>query len=414
MRLGQWAVVDLSGRKDGSDARTRFIRELEGCLRNLGMLINPHPTPDVISGSGYAAASLLKSAFDNGAGFILVILPERAEEVRNIVKHTGDIVLGVPTQCVKEDKMVSANNQYCNNLALKINARLGGVNSVPSSSFLDELGKQPFMVFGADASHPGAGVRNQPSIASLVWSTNETATTYAAVSGVQDPGQEMILSLESMLTFALTSFVESSGCPPVRIIFFRDGLSNSQFEEIGAREIEIIAKVIKQHSKFWISRNWPPPLVTFVVVGKRHHIRFFPIDGRGADKKGNVQAGFLAEEGLKSPFNRDYFLQSHGGLLGTSRPSHYTVLKDDCFKKMPHLLQELSFALCHCYASATRSVSIPAPTYYADKVCQRAKFHFTPEGDDSSVSSDTIFDLPYWEHRYKPINRRLAKTMYFV
>jgi eukaryotic translation initiation factor 2C len=53
---------------------------------------------------------------------------------------------------------------------------------------------------GADASHPGAGVRNQPSIASLVWSTNETATTYAAVSGVQDPGQEMIMSLESMLT----------------------------------------------------------------------------------------------------------------------------------------------------------------------------------------------------------------------
>jgi hypothetical protein len=36
IRLGQWAVVDLSGRKDGSDARTRFIRELEGCLRNLG------------------------------------------------------------------------------------------------------------------------------------------------------------------------------------------------------------------------------------------------------------------------------------------------------------------------------------------------------------------------------------------
>jgi hypothetical protein len=29
----------------------------------------------------------------------------------------------------------------------------------------------------------------------------------------------------------------------------------------------------------------------------------------GADKKGNVQAGFLAEQGLKSPFTRDYFLQ---------------------------------------------------------------------------------------------------------
>jgi len=51
---------------------------------------------------------------------------------------------------------------------------------------------------------------------------------------------------------------------------------------------------------------------------------------------------------------------------------------------------------------------------YVQKVCQRAKFHYTPESDDSSVSSDTIFDLPYWQHRYKPIHRRLAKTMYFV
>jgi hypothetical protein len=43
---------------------------------------------------------LLKSASDNGAGFILVILPERAEELRNLVKHNGDVILGVPTQCV--------------------------------------------------------------------------------------------------------------------------------------------------------------------------------------------------------------------------------------------------------------------------------------------------------------------------
>jgi hypothetical protein len=34
--LGKWAVVDLSSRRDGDVARTRFISELEGCLRGLG------------------------------------------------------------------------------------------------------------------------------------------------------------------------------------------------------------------------------------------------------------------------------------------------------------------------------------------------------------------------------------------
>ena len=34
-RMGRWAVVDLSGRRDG-DARKRFLAELEGCLKGLG------------------------------------------------------------------------------------------------------------------------------------------------------------------------------------------------------------------------------------------------------------------------------------------------------------------------------------------------------------------------------------------
>ena len=37
-QLRQWAVIDLSTCKDGGNARTRFIRELEGCLRGLGIL----------------------------------------------------------------------------------------------------------------------------------------------------------------------------------------------------------------------------------------------------------------------------------------------------------------------------------------------------------------------------------------
>jgi hypothetical protein len=61
-----------------------------------------------------------------------------------------------------------------------------------------------------------------------------------------------------------------------------------------------------------------------------------------------------------------------------------------------------------CLAFVTHDLS--------QKVCQRAKFHYTPETDDSSVSvsSDAMFDLPYWQDRYKPLHKRLANTMYFV
>jgi hypothetical protein len=38
--------------------------------------------------------------------------------------------------------------------------------------------------------------------------------------------------------------MKSSKKPPARIIFFRDGLSDSQFEEIGQKEITVIQSAL--------------------------------------------------------------------------------------------------------------------------------------------------------------------------
>lgn len=59
---------------------------------------------------------------------------------------------------------------------------------------------------------------------------------------------------------------------------------------------------------------------------------------------------------------------------GTSRPSHYHVLWDDNNFKADEL-QALTYQLCHTYVRCTRSVSIPAPAYYAHLVAFRARFH---------------------------------------
>ena len=38
-------------------------------------------------------------------------------------------------------------------------------------------------------------------------------------------------------------------------------------------------------------------------------------------------------------------------------------------------LQALTYQLCYTYVTCTRSVSIPAPAYYAHLVAFRARFH---------------------------------------
>jgi eukaryotic translation initiation factor 2C len=83
---------------------------------------------------------------------------------------------------------------------------------------LKEIGGAPFMVLGAfscspilrcristdklsgaDVGHPGAGVKNQPSIASLVWSHDINAVQYVAFSRVQRPRTEIIEDLQAMM-----------------------------------------------------------------------------------------------------------------------------------------------------------------------------------------------------------------------
>lgn len=67
------------------------------------------------------------------------------------------------------------------------------------------------------------------------------------------------------------------------------------------------------------------PKITIIVVGKRHHIRFNTIDPRDADRSGNCPAGMVVDRDIAHPSEFDWYLLSHGGLLGTSRPSHYSV-----------------------------------------------------------------------------------------
>ena len=86
------------------------------------------------------------------------------------------------------------------------------------------------------------------------------------------------------------------------------------------------------------------PKITLIIVGKRHHIRYvyvsrfevcwylssahsmFPQNPRDGDRSGNCQAGTTIDEGLGHPTEFDYYQLTHGGLLGTSRPAHYSVL----------------------------------------------------------------------------------------
>ena len=69
----------------------------------------------------------------------------------------------------------------------------------------------------------------------------------------------------------------------------------------------------------WANKGMPQhkPKITFIVVGKRHHIRFMPSDSSSGDRSGNCPAGFVVDTEITGPGIFDFYLQSHGGLLGS-------------------------------------------------------------------------------------------------
>jgi len=348
--------------------------------------------------------------------FILVILPDIGNtEIYRQVKYFGDVTTGAVTQCLKVSKCTRAKPQYWANVCLKVNPKLGGVNVIPdlaSASFLGDS-QNPRIVIGADVMHPAPGSET-PSYASVVGSVDSSAARYVSRMAVQQSRQEIIADLEGMVTSILTDYMDyqknaekksPANCKPKRILFFRDGVSEGQFAQVKDLEVDILKQVC---AKLGI-----PAKITFLVVGKRHHYRFFPKNPdnpQEADRNsGNCIAGTVVDKGITHPVEFDWYLQSHGGLLGTSRSAHYSVLHDDN-TFTADALQEFCNLLCYIYARSTRSVSIPAPVYYADIVCSRAKNHYPPS-DGSTVASE---DLQSSIADFRPLHMKHLRKMYFM
>lgn len=84
---------------------------------------------------------------------------------------------------------------------------------------------------GADVGHAGPGIL-KPSITSLVWSCDKYATRYVAFTALQNPRVETIEGLQDMMKRAVVSFGTLNKAAPRRIVFFRDGVSEGEFDHV--------------------------------------------------------------------------------------------------------------------------------------------------------------------------------------
>jgi eukaryotic translation initiation factor 2C len=131
------------------------------------------------------------------------------------------------------------------------------------------------MFFGADVTHHiGDGL----SVAAVVGSLDLNFTKYGVRLSEQyhekekKMSKEIITDLNEMAYLLIMSFKNHNNILPSRIVFYRDGVDEGQFQNVKDTELKAVKGACNRIQSGY------SPLITIVIVQKRHNIRFFPIN----------------------------------------------------------------------------------------------------------------------------------------
>lgn len=356
---------------------------------------------DIDAGSKIEA--ILKKATGLKQKLMMVILTSTSSSIYNQIKRAGDVKLGVHTICMQWSKVVTdkRTDQLFTNIAHKINLKLGGTNHTLDSRQLGILSEDKTMVVGIDVTHPSPGSSSDaPSVASMVASVDKNIAQWPADVRIQGARQEMVADLEGMLKgrLGLWKTLGNHQSFPENLLIYRDGVSEDQYKAVLDEELPQFIRACRELYPAADTRR-QLPRITIVIVGKRHHTRFFASAENEADKKSNPRNGTVVDRGVTESQNWDFFLQSHSAILGTPRSAHYYVIMDQIFTKRkvpPHLttvadvIEDLTHNMSHLYGRATKAVSICPPAYYADLVCDRARRYLSALFDDERIPAQSL------------------------
>ncbi|EFP03408.1 hypothetical protein CRE_09584 [Caenorhabditis remanei] len=294
-----------------------------------------------------------------------------------------------PLNVSRPKNVTRTTPQTLSNICMKMNMKLGGVNCVLYPNVRPKIFSESVIFLGCDITHPPAGDSRKPSVAAVVGSMD--AHTVEVRGDCE-------------------SSAKSTGNYPRRCR--RMVSPEGQFFNVLQYELRAIREACMM-----LETGYQPG-ITFIAVQKRHHTRLFSVDKNDrVGKAFNIPPGTIVDVGITHPTEFDFYLCSHAGIQGTSRPSHYHVLWDDNDMSADQL-QQLTYQMCHTYARCTRSVSIPAPAYYAHLVAMRARFHLVDrdhESGEGSQPSGTSDDSTFSSMaRAVQVHPKANKVMYFA
>ncbi|XP_073144798.1 protein argonaute 2-like [Henckelia pumila] len=425
--VARWALIDFTdGERYNRLQKEMFIGNLKSRCGKLGIRMDDPLVCQLAPMRRFSSVegleNLLKDVVDKARSQskenlqIIVCVMANKDPGYKFLKWVSETKIGVLTQCCLSSQANKGQDQYLANLCLKINAKLGGSNFELMTKRLPLSYDQEdqMMFIGADVNHPAPNNDSCPSIAAVVGTVNwPAANRYAARVSPQAHRAEKISNFGGMCLDLIKTYTMLNGARPSRIVIFRDGVSEGQFVMVLAEELrDIKSAIYEDHYR---------PKITLIVVQKRHQTRLFGEGRNDVGPTGNVPPGTVVDTVIVHPIYFDFYLCSHYGGLGTSKPTHYHVLWDENLFTSDQL-QELIYDMCFTFARCTKPVSLVPPVYYADLVAYRGRLFQEAAMESQSrfstssshVISSTSLSTAWCDKRLYNLHPELENIMFFV
>lgn len=189
---------------------------------------------------------------------------------------------------------------------------------------------------------------------------------YKAHVSTCSAGDEPVANLENAMTALLDAFFRRNNEMPKRIIIYRDGVSDSQFERV-------LEKEIHSYKEALANKGYGPETCQIAVVmcQKRHQTRLVyqeqsnhsdgnpsyinPCVGLCVDGRNFVGSNSADQDeddpvgSISTPGYNEFYLNSHAAVLGTSKPCKYILIYDEIGLKVGIALKIFSSSLLAFY-----------------------------------------------------------------
>ncbi|KAL0271382.1 UNVERIFIED_CONTAM: hypothetical protein PYX00_008486 [Menopon gallinae] len=347
-----WVIIFPA--KDGRVADT-FVNMIKKIGPSMGIDVAEPRKVHLVNDRIDSYIQGLKQNIEDRTQIVVCLCPTAREDRYSAIKKFCCKEIPVPSQVIntitlsREDRV----RTVVQNIALQMNNKLGGASWAVRVPFKNT------MIVGVDTYHDKFQSAN--SVGGFVASCNSDYTQWFSRTNFQGPKQELVEGLIQSFIAALKNYLKKNSMLPDRIVVYRDGVGDGQFDIVKDFEVPQFLEACRV-----VSSDYKPKF-SFVIVQKRISTKFYQFDPKDARKVDNAMPGSLVDHTILKKSLFDFYLVSQYVRNGTATPSHYIVLYDNSDIKPDHI-QRLTYKFCHLYYNWQGTIRVPAPCNYAHKL----------------------------------------------